>query len=286
MVYVNLSKLLQLIVAIWGCPIEVPKREEKLIKAYLGFVALSDHKVSIAVDQKFERIKEVCIDEETAQTRKFILMDIINQYTERQFNIPMKADTLYLISSLSSCLFCEGMMVVVQSRHGGRKALLYTPSGGVNAIVYTKHCTNCSACAYPAYIETTNETVVKRKYMKRSTMTYFSITSETFFEASFLDMVTEDLFTCYSRFSSIVEKYNRLFSAIPLIKKRLIDAYMIYAINSRLDGVEFPIIRDSFRNINIEESCRLLYPELRRTVDSKWKEHRCALCATRIGNYY
>ena len=46
MVYVNLSKLLQLIVAILGCPFEVPKREEKLIKAYLGFVALSEHKLS------------------------------------------------------------------------------------------------------------------------------------------------------------------------------------------------------------------------------------------------
>ena len=269
MVYINLSKLLQLIVAIWGCPLQVPKREDKLIEAYFGFIALTDHKVSISVNQKFERFKEVCIDEESMKTKRGILIDIINQYTEKELHIPMKADTLCLVSPLSICIFCEGNMVTVQSRHGGRKALLYTSSGGVNAVVFAKHCTKCSACAYPSYIETVNEPIVKRKYLKRSQLMYFSIACETYFEPSYLDMVTEDLFTCYSRFSYIVEKYNRLFSTIPLIKKRLIDAYLIYAINSRLGGVEFPVVRDSFRNINIEETCRLLYPVLRHTVDSK-----------------
>ena len=260
MVYVNLSKLLQLVVAVTGCPYEVPKREEKLIAAYLGLTASSEHQVSVAVDPKFERIREISIDEEKMDIRKLILTDIINQYTESKLDVPKKNEKVYLISPLSSCLFCDGNMVVVKSRHGGKKAVVYTTTGGVNAFAYMKHCSKCCACAFPSYIETVTEPELKRKYLNNN------------------------LFTCYSRFSFIVEKYNRLFKNIPLLKKRLIDAYLIYAINTRLGGIQFPVVRDKFRNINIEDTCKFLYPQLRSSVDSKWKRHQCSLCSTRIGN--
>ena len=198
MVYVNLSKLLQLVVAVTGCPYEVPKREEKLIAAYLGFTASTEHQVSVAVDPKFERIREISIDDEKMDIRKLILTDIINQYTESKLDVPKKNEKVYLISPLSSCLFCDGNMVVVKSRHGGKKAVVYTTTGGVNAFAYMKHCSKCCACAFPSYIETVTEPELKRKYLNNSMLSYFSITSETYFECSFLDVVTEDLFTCYS----------------------------------------------------------------------------------------
>ena len=36
------------------------------------------------------------------------------------------------------------------------------------------------------------------------------LTTETFFERKYLQHVTEDIFTCHSRVTNIVEKYNKL----------------------------------------------------------------------------
>ena len=260
MVFVNLSKLLQLVAAVLCCPNEVPKRLELLIEMYLGFKPSSEHNVSIAVNPKYERIKEAYLDEVKIEIRKHILRDIITQYSENKLTIPVNAEKVYLVSPLKNCDFCSGNLVVVQSRKGEKKAILYTTTGGVRAVLYVKHCTKCCACAYPAYSETVNEAIVRRKYIKSDLITYFSITSETFFDLPLLNMLTEDLFTCFSRFSSFVEKYNRLYEAFPLIKKRIIDAYLINSINTRLDRVEFPVVRDRLRNLNIEETCKALYP--------------------------
>ena len=210
------------------------------------------------------------------------MSDIINQYSKNKFTIPVDTDKVYLVSPLKNCVFCDGNLVVIQSRKGGKKAILYTSTGGVHAVVYVKHCTKCNAYAYPAYSDSMNEATVQRKYVKSDKMMHFSITSETYFDIPFLNMLTEDLFTCFTRFSSFVEKYNRLYEAFPLIKKRVIDAYLIYAINSRLNGIEFPVVRDSFRNLSIEETCKVLYPQLRRFIDLKWISHMCSLCKTRI----
>ena len=182
MVLVNLSKLLQLVVSVLHLPLEVPKRLEQLIDLYFGFKATSEHKVLIAVDSKYERIKEANLDEEKVETRKLILRDIIDQYSYSKFTFPVNPDRVFLLSSLTKCIFCEGSLVVVKSRKGGKKAVLYTAFGGVKAVVYVKHCTKCSASVYPSYSESLNESTVRRKYVGSDTMTYFSITSETYFD--------------------------------------------------------------------------------------------------------
>ena len=74
-VFVNLSKLLQLVAAVLCCPNEVLKRLELLIEMYLGFKPSSEHNVSIAVNPKYERIKEAYLDEVKIEIRKHILCD-------------------------------------------------------------------------------------------------------------------------------------------------------------------------------------------------------------------
>ena len=70
MVFVNLSKLLQLVAAVLCCPLEVPKRIELLIKLYLELKPTSEHQVSIAVDSKYEKIKEAYLDDEGFELKK------------------------------------------------------------------------------------------------------------------------------------------------------------------------------------------------------------------------
>ena len=57
---VLVSKLLQLLVSVLHLPLEVPKRLEQLIDLYFGFKATSEHKISIAVDSKYERTRFGC----------------------------------------------------------------------------------------------------------------------------------------------------------------------------------------------------------------------------------
>ena len=85
------------------------------------------------------------------------------------------------------------------------------------AVVYLKHCTKCSASVYPSYSESLNESTVRRKFVGSDVMTYFSIMLETYFDLAFMNILSEDLFTCFTRFSTFVDKYNRLCEAIPLI---------------------------------------------------------------------
>ena len=220
MVKVSLSKLLQLIVAIQACPVEIPKRSDKLFDSYKQFKASSDDFVSIAVSAGLERIVEVDVDEEDVDRKKKIIWEIISIYTNSKLEIPTRSAKIFLISRLQFCDICNGSLITVRPSRQGKSAVVYDKDGGKYAELYNKHCTQCLATVNPCYTEFKVGDITTRKYAKQD-VKYFSITSETFFDTALLELLTEDVFTCDWRLSNFVEKLNRLNGdSIKLINKR------------------------------------------------------------------
>ena len=281
MVKVNLSKFLQLVVAIKACPEGVPHRNQKLNDSFASFQASCDEIISIHLSPGLERLNETNIDDEDTERKKNIINEIIKLYTNSTLIFP-QSGRIFLISSLEKCNVCEsGNLVAVRPSREGKTAVLYTGSGGRYAEVYHKHCTQCLATVYPCYTDYKIGDTNHRKYLKFKSIKYFSITSETYFDSDLLNEVSEDLFTCSCRFTSVVEKYNRLHKSIKLDKKRLLPAWSVFAISKRLSEVEFPVVRDKNRNLNIEEVLGFLYLKLREFVDSRWIDHLCKVCSNR-----
>ena len=77
MVLINLSKFLQLLVAIQACPCSIPKRLDILFDQYIKFKATSDHVISIAVSTSLERFKEENVDDAEDSKKKKIVREII-----------------------------------------------------------------------------------------------------------------------------------------------------------------------------------------------------------------
>ena len=160
--------------------------------------------------------------------------------------------------------------------------MVYTINGGQECELYHKYCSKCHASVYSCYTEYKVGEKVIRKYLRSNQIKYFGVTTETFFERSFLESVTEDLFTCHSRVTNIVDKYNRLNPGkIALNKKRLFSAWIIFSINERFN-IEFPVIRSSDNNIDIDAVCEFLYPKLKKLVDEKWLKHECMNCNSKV----
>ena len=253
MVKLNLSKFLQLVVAIKACPEGVPHRNQKLNDSFASFQASCDEIISIHLSPGLERLNETNIDDEDTERKKNIINEIIKLYTNSTLIFP-QSGRIFLISSLEKCNVCEsGNLVAVRPSREGKTAVLYTGSGGRYAEVYHKHCTQCLATVYPCYTDYKIGDTNHRKYLKFKSIKYFSITSETYFDSDLLNEVSEDLFTCSCRFTSVVEKYNRLHKSIKLDKKRLLPAWSIFAISKRLS---------KHRNLDIEKVLGLLYPKL------------------------
>ena len=283
MVFINLSKLLLLIQSIQSCPTGVPKRIDKLYQDYNSFNSTSDHIVSIHVSMALERLVETHLDKEDKTRQKKMISDIIETYTKHCFRFPLNQAMIHLISPLLTCDICGvGSLVVVKPSRKGRTAVVYTLNGGQECELYHKHCSQCQATVYSCYTEYKIGGKVMRKYLRYNQIKYFGVTTETFFETSFLASVTEDLFTCHSRVTNIVDKYNRLNPGkITLNKKRLFAAWLIYSINKSFD-VEFPVIRGIDCSIDIESACEFLYPKLKCQIDAKWIKHKCKNCESRI----
>ena len=283
MVYINLSKLLLLIQAVQACPRGIPNRVQKLFDNYESITSSSDDIVSVAVSVGLERLKESNVDDEDQKRKKSIISDIITTFTESPFRIPTQPSKIYLISPLVMCDHCKtGSLVTVRPSRTGKKAIVYTKNGAQVAELYHKHCTQCLATVYNCYTEYKIDNILTRKYLDSKVIKYFSLTTETFFDCELLDLLTEDLFTCDCRISNFVHKYNRLNDTRKLNKKRIFYAWLIFSINKRINGVEFPVIRSIDKNLDIEETCKVLYPELRKFVDAKWLHHICKNCTTRI----
>ena len=284
MVYINLSKLVLLIQAIQGCPVGIPSRLEKLFDAYNSFEPSSEDLVSISVSVHLERLREEKLDREDEERKREILKDIITTYNSSSFKLPSDPKKIYLISPLQNCNNCQSKsLVVVRPHREGRKAVVYTRSGGYVAEVFHKHCSQCQATLYNCYTEYTSEdNKLTRKYLD-SGVKYYSITQDTFFDVELLEVLSEDIFTCDCRITSFVVKYNRLNAgSIPLNIKRIFHAWLIFSINKRIQSMKFPVLRSNDRNLDVEKVCQYLYPELKRTVDAKWVQHSCKKCASRV----
>ena len=280
---VNLSKLLFLIQAIQVCPNGVPKRDEKLYNDYSSFKSTSDHIVSIQVSIALERLVETNLDSEDEKRRKLIVKDIIRTYSENSFRFPSNQAKIYLVSPLTTCNVCDnGTLVLVKPSRCGKGAVVYTLDGGKECELFHKYCTNCHSTIYSCYSEYRVGGILHRKYLQSTDVRYFGVTTETFFETTLFRSITEDIFTCHSRITNIVEKYNNLTPGkIQLNKKRLFPAWIIFSINEKF-RCEFPVLRDLHHNLDVDAVCEYLYPQLKSCVDDKWKEHECDGCRTKI----
>ena len=284
MVFINLRKFVLLIQAIHACLPGIPYRGEKLFEAYSLFEALSEDVISVSVSTSLERLKEINLDEEDPKQRKAIVFEIVNQYSTSSFKFPSDSSKIYLISPLDVCDICKkGKLVVVKPKRLGRNANVYTRDGGRTGNVYHKQCNelSCLATVFSSYTEFKKGDVIMRKYLDFSNIKFFSITQETFFDTNVMNELTEDIFTCRCRVTNFVKKYNRLHGSIPMNKKRILDAWLIFSIGKRLPFIEFPVLRNRDRAIDIEAVCKYLYPDLKRLIDSKWLDHVCKICETR-----
>ena len=285
MVLFNLTKFILLIQAIHSCPPGVPNRGHKIFEEYNRFESVSDDMISVSVIASLERFsKEMSVDEEDADRKKKIIVQIINQYSSSSFEFPQDFSKIHLISHLDYCNICkDGQLVVVRPSTPGKDVTVYRKNGGVGGQLYHKQCQNlsCLATVYDSYSEYKNGGQMMRKYHKLSEMKYFAITQDSFFDVEFLEELSEDIFTCYVRISNFVKKYNRLNPKIPLNKKRIFHSWLIYIIMKRLPDVEFPVFRSRDRNIDIDKTCQYLYPKLRRVIDERWVKHQCSKCSSR-----
>ena len=284
MVLINLSKLMMLIQCIQNCPLSIPKRVDKLFDSYFSFKPTSDDLVSIHIPVELERLKERNVDDEEETKKKKIITEIIHIYSKSPIEFPsLSSTTIYLIPPISKCLKCSGALITVRPHRKGRGAVVYTVQGPTFAEVYHKYCKQCNAVVYYCYTEFREEgNIFKRKYLK-SGLKYFSATQDTYFEFKLLEDLTEDLFTCDTRFHKWVMKYNRTFrdQKIKLIKNRVFPVWVLYSIQKRIP-VEFNVSRKADRSFDIEAACKILYPALKEFIDGKWISHKCSKCTTRL----
>ena len=281
---VNLSKLLLLIQSIQACPIGVPKRDEKLFNDYNSFKSTSDHTVSIQISMALERLVETNLDCEDEKRKKLAVKDIICTYSQSSFRFPSNQVKIYLVSPLTTCDICDGggTLVIVKPGRRGKCAVVYTLDGGQECEIFHKFCSKCHATFYSCYSEYSVGGILHRKYLQSKDVRYFGVTTETFFDTSLFQSITEDIFTCHSRITNIVEKYNNLTPGqTRLNKKRLFPAWIIFSINEKF-RIEFPVLRDRHRNLDVDAVCEYLYPKLKRFVDDKWNKHECDGCRSKI----
>ena len=281
MVLVNLHKLIQLVQASNHCPLKIPNRAHKLFDEYLKFESTSGINVSVKVSAKLENLKELNIDDTTNDKKKQILFEIIEKVTTNKVDIPTNSNKIYLISPLDKCPNCgSDSLVKKRSDRPNTKVIVYMKDRSQPAEVYNKKCLKCNATMYPCYSEYGEHDLI-RKYLTHDKIKYFSVTRDTFFDVDLLEMLSEDIFTADCRLNNFVLKYNRTNKdSVELFRSRILHAWLIYSINKR-NCVEFPVIRNKNRNLDIEAVCTVLYPDLRRTIDAKWYHHKCKKCEKR-----
>ena len=279
---INLSKLMQLIDLVQNCPIGYPGRTKILLDAYTAFNVTSPNVVSIEVSPDLERLNERDIDSEDAHRRRLILTELILNYSQ-SFTYPEKPTTVFLLPLISRCPECDGELKIFKPSMLGRCSIAYTTHGPKLAHVYHKNCSKCQITAYYCYFEKKNGMESFRKYYEHE-MDFFIVTQDTYFSVQLLHELTLDLFIMDVNFLQWVEKYNTLHCNDPsmsMYRKRIIPVWLFFSIKKRL-SLEFPVLRNADRNLDVEGICRLLYPKLKQIVDKKWVDHVCEGCSSRL----
>ena len=93
-----------------------------------------------------------------------------------------------------------------------------------------------------------------------------------------------DLLIMDVNFLQWVQNYNSFHGSeecLSLYRQRVTSAWVLFSIHQKI-ALEFPVIRNDARNLDIEAICRLLYPRLKEVVDRKWLTHICEQCSTRL----
>ena len=280
MVLVNLSKLISLVNAINNCPLGVPQRSAKLMDAYNKLTTNSEDVVSIEVSAWLEKFKEQNIDTYEETEKEKILIQIIDKFSESGLKIPLLNTKVYLVPSVTKCHLCpENPVLILNRRRKGVSSILYTKTGPSWVESFKMHCPKCAAVFFANYWESNGQ---RGYYQDRSDI--FSITCETFFSQDLLIELNEDIVTCETRFVSFCTKYNRLYvqpEMPPLYRKRLQNCWQIFAIWKKMPVV-FPVIRNVDRSLDLEKIMKFLYPTLKAVIDTKWLDHTCVKCDSRL----
>ena len=292
MVLISFQKLTFLLRAIEDCPEGIPSRQTKIIRQFLTLPSTCDQKVLVKIPMEWEKFPESDIAEHDDQEK--ILCHIISNFTGK---LSDQLPNLYITSPLQKCPMCRGDLGFTKRIKFKKdpSAVVYCKDGPRIASVYPKTCEKCSATIYSSYVEYEDEEagILMRRYFENSE--YISATQDTFFECTLLEELSEDVFTCNSRFINWSEKYNRLHNlttnVLPttnlknkryeLNRQRVLPCWILYSMNKRIEVV-FPVQRDGNRSLDIELICKTMYPELKKKIDSKWFGHICHKCSSRV----
>ena len=214
MVLVNLNRLLLLIQACKACPLDIPKRNEKLYSQYGSFNLTSEVLVSIYLSN-LERPTEKRIDDETEDFKKMIIFRLIQIFTNDLFELPpTTSGRLFLISSHTHCVNndCGSLLVLRRPDRQVRRIIVYTRDfGPKEGMGFQKTCLICQSNYYPSFADLSQpNSEDQRSYDFPYSSLHFSATLDTYFETKYLENVCEDAFTLNASLSSIVEKYNYL----------------------------------------------------------------------------
>ena len=283
MVLINIGRLISLIQEINACPIGFPRRQSFLWKAYSSYQEIPDTEfVSISTKQDWRRLDERKLEDEDVECRKAVVEELVERFTRSKTEVPPQSPIIYLVPSAKICPKCGAALQVVRPDRMGREAVGYTCHGPQHVISFHKTCKECSTVVYYNYSDSPQQDGgLVRKFLK-SHDRYFGVTQNTFFSIALLEEWTEDLFTLDTQFDKLCVKYNRIHSARPkLYRKRIYPAWAMYSINKRIP-IEFPVIRDTSRNLDFEEIYKKIYPQLKEAIDKKWLQHKCSGCATRL----
>ena len=271
-------------------PKEISKRKTRLMDAYNNIVPDSSNIVSVKMRADLERIRESNIDSEDDEMRCKIIEQLIEDYTESNFSVPKSNDfKTFLIPTVTSCLKSdcdEKALIICRPSRTENSVPVFTVSGVLEGEVYRKVCSCCKSIYYYNYYEhICDKDQLMRTYYPHDppSCAFFSTTNESFFEAKLLENLSEEVVTCNVQFVNWATCYNRLNSndTWKVSGKLVIPAWLIFSIWKRII-VEFPVIRDKFRNLDIEAVLAHLYPRLRLHIDNRWHHHICSRCSTRL----
>ena len=83
-----------------------------------------------------------------------------------------------------------------------------------------------------------------------------------------------------------MDKYNTLYSHVDsqrdLKIRRLEIGFIINELHQILPNYSYPVMKGEYRELDLEATCRDVYPELKLVIDAKWRNHQCILCENRI----
>ena len=289
MVLFDLSVLARFGAIVAATPSEVSKRKLRLTEVYNNLKSDNIKVVSIRLSSNLERLRECHIDFETKERRQQIIDQLIEDFTNRHLNLDTVGEfKIFLVPQISSCLnpVCSSSdLKICRPNKAEHSVTVYCVDGIREGEVYRKECWSCKRIYFYNYMEDEDSCGNKiRSYYNDSAskQRFFSITNETFFEKKLLDYVTEEIVVCNVQFTNWVVCYNRLNNSTrPVSYKLLIPVWLIYHMWKRMD-LTFPVVRDNFRNLDVEKICEHLYPKLRELIDRKWISHVCDKCTTRI----